>query len=141
MKNRLLTRFISLITSLALVLSLYYCFPDSIIKANSTDLTEAESVADTSDTISDNPFDKQDDMEVPYDRTRWVQPMDWNTPKIDPRDYDGGIMLYFDKIGLDPEYAKGKVQRVYFSITGATEPVSYIKFHVFSSSTFFMTLV
>ena len=40
-------------------------------------------------------------------------------------------MLYFDKIGLDPEYAKGKVQRVYFSITGATEPVSYIKFHVF----------
>ena len=131
MKNRLLTRFISLITSLALVLSLYYCFPDSIIKANSTDLTEAESVADTSDTISDNPFDKQDDMEVPYDRTRWVQPKDWNTPKIDPRDYDGGIMLYFDKIGLDPEYAKGKVQRVYFSITGATEPVSYIKFHVF----------
>ena len=131
MKNRLLTRFISLITSLALVLSLYYCFPDSIIKANSTDLTEAESVADTSDTISDNPFDKQDDMEVPYDRTRWVQPNDWNTPKIDPRDYDGGIMLYFDKIGLDPEYAKGKVQRVYFSITGATEPVSYIKFHVF----------
>ena len=131
MKNRLLTRFISLIISLALVLSLYYCFPDSIIKANSTDLTEAESVDDTSDTISDNPFDKQDDMEVPYDRTRWVQPKDWNTPKIDPRDYDGGIMLYFDKIGLDPEYAKGKVQRVYFSITGATEPVSYIKFHVF----------
>jgi hypothetical protein len=131
MKKRLLTRFISLITSLALALSLYYYFPDSIIKANSTDLTEAESVADVSDTISDNPFDKQDDMEVPYDRTRWVQPKDWNTPKIDPRDYDGGIMLYFDKIGLELEYAKGKVQRVYFSITGATEPVSYIKFHVF----------
>lgn len=131
MKKRLLTRFISLITSLALALSLYYYFPDSIIKANSTDLTEAESVADVSDTISDNPFDKQDDMEVPYDRTRWVQPKDWNTPKIDPRDYDGSIMLYFDKIGLELEYAKGKVQRVYFSITGATEPVSYIKFHVF----------
>ena len=71
MKNRLMTRFISLITSLTLVLSLYYCFPDSIIKANSTDLTEAESVTDMSDTISDNPFDKQDDrLEYSEDRSQ-----------------------------------------------------------------------
>ncbi len=40
-------------------------------------------------------------------------------------------MLFFDKIGLEPENARGNVQRIYFSITGATEPVSHIKFHIF----------
>ena len=86
-----------------------------------------------SDTVgeSDNPFNKQDDMEVPYDRTRWIQPKEWNCPKIDPKDYQGGIMLYFDKIGLQPEDAPGRTQRVYFSITGAAEPVSSMKFHFF----------
>ena len=81
--------------------------------------------------ISENPFNKQDDMEVVYDRTRWVQPKEWNCPTINPRDYQGGIMLFFDKIALEPDDSRGKVQRVYCSITGATEPVSQMKFHIF----------
>jgi hypothetical protein len=80
---------------------------------------------------SDNPCNKQDDMEVPYDGRRWIQPVQWNCPTINPRNYDGGIMLFFDKIGLDPERTPGKVQRVYFSVHGATEPVSMMKFHIF----------
>ncbi|MBR3420740.1 MAG: hypothetical protein IKG98_01545 [Ruminococcus sp.] len=80
---------------------------------------------------SDNPYNKQDDEEVLYDGSSWVQPKEWNTPKIDPRDYEGGIMLFFDKIGLEPEYAKGKVQRVYFSVVGVEEPVNMMRFHFF----------
>lgn len=80
---------------------------------------------------SENPFNKQDDAEVPYDRSRWIQPVDWNTPTVDPRDYEGGVMLFFDKIGLEPEYAPGKIQRVYFSCIGAEEPVNNVKFHFF----------
>jgi len=79
----------------------------------------------------ENPMDKQDDKEVPYDASYWIQPSDWNTPTIDPRDYEGGIMMFFDKIGLEPEYGRGKVQRIYFSVTGAEEKVSYVKFHIF----------
>ncbi|MBP1591416.1 MAG: hypothetical protein ILP22_05210, partial [Oscillospiraceae bacterium] len=41
---------------------------------------------------SENPCNRQDDMEVPYDRTAWVQPESWNSPKYDPRDYEGWIM-------------------------------------------------
>ena len=80
---------------------------------------------------TDNPFNKQNDKEVPYDGSRWVQPVEWNVPTINPRDYNGGIMLFFDKIGLEPDYALGKTQRVYFSIVGAEVPVSMMKFHIF----------
>lgn len=80
---------------------------------------------------TENPFNKQDDKEVIYDGSCWVQPKEWNVPIINPRNYEGGIMLFFDKIGLEPGYANGKTQRIYFSLTGATEPVSLIKFHVF----------
>ena len=128
MKKRSFNRFISAITSFAFVFSFFHCFSDRIIKTNSI-LTSATVTA--SESVTENPFNYQDDEEVPYDRRSWVQPREWNSPKIDPKDYKGGIMLYFDKIGLEPEYAKGTVQRVYFSITGATEPVSHIKFHVF----------
>lgn len=88
-------------------------------------------IASEDDEISDNPFDKQDDMEVPYDRTRWIQPAEWNCPAIDPKDYEGGVMLYFDKIGLQPEHAAGVVQRIYFSAAGVTDPVNLMKFHIF----------
>ena len=131
MENKLLNRFISAITSLALVLSIYNCFSDSITNTYAVTLTTLEKNAAVSAEGSENPFDKQDDREVPYDKTRWVQPTEWNAPTFDPRDYEGGLMIYFDKIGLEPEYAPGKVQRVYCSITGATEPVSYVKFHIF----------
>ena len=78
-----------------------------------------------------NPCNKQDDKEVPYDRTRWVQPAEWNCPAVDPRDYPGGIMLFADKIGLEPEYGPGKTQRIYVSVVGAEEPVNFIKLHLF----------
>ena len=135
MKKRSLNRFISAITSSVLLFSVYHCFPNSTIKTDSitpsATISASDHIYDGSDVIIENPFNKQDDMEVPYDSTSWRQPKEWNCPTIKPKDYEGGIMLYFDKIGLDPEYARGKVQRVYFSITGATEPVSQIKFHVF----------
>lgn len=70
-------------------------------------------------------------MEVPYDGRRWIQPADWNCPTVNPRDYDGGIMVFFDKIGLEPDNTRGKTQRVYCSVRGAAEPVSQMKFHVY----------
>jgi len=101
------------------------------IAVNAASRSTNESANAAYDERLENPYNKQDDMEVAYDGSRWRQPKEWNTPTINPKDYKGGIMLYFDKIGLEPEYAQGKVQRIYFSITGATEPVGYIKFHVF----------
>ena len=127
MKKRVLSSFISLITGFVSVLSLFYYFHDSFKGTDSrTSLISVHAAGE-----SDNPFDKQDDTEVPYDGKRWIQPKEWNVPTINPKDYEGGIMLYCDKIGLEPEYARGKVQRVYFSITDADEPVSYVKFHIF----------
>lgn len=127
MKKRFLSSFVSMITGFVSVLSLFYYFHDSSKGTNSrTSLISVHAAGE-----SDNPFDKQDDAEVPYDGKRWIQPKEWNVPTINPKDYEGGIMLYCDKIGLEPEYAKGKVQRVYFSITDADEPVSYVKFHIF----------
>ncbi len=78
-----------------------------------------------------NPFNKQNDEEVPYDGSKWVQPVYWNVPHINPRDYKGGTMLFFDKISMDPECVQGKVQRVYFSVHGITEPVNMVRFHIF----------
>ena len=80
---------------------------------------------------SDNPCNRQDDMEVQYDGKRWVQPPDWNCSAVDPRDFEGWIMIFADKIGLDLKDAPGKVQRIYVSLVGPTEPVSMMKFHMF----------
>ena len=135
MKKRSLNRLISAITSSVFLFSVYHCFPNSIIKTNS--LTPSATISASShisakySEITENPFDRQDDMEVPYEGKQWIQPKEWNCPIIKPKDYKGSIMLYFDRIGIDPQYAKGTVQRIYCSITGATEPVSHIKFHLF----------
>ena len=130
MKNRAMTRLISAAASCALLS--FFLFPaDNIAKAYPLTSPAAVTINAHNKTSSDNPFNKQDDKEVPYDATRWIQPVEWNTPKIDPRDYDGGLMLFFDKIGLERENARGKVQRVYCSIIDVTEPVSYVKFHIF----------
>ena len=74
-----------------------------------------------------NPFNKQDNKEVKYDPSPWKQSKNWT----DPKGYNGGIMVYMDKIGLQPEYAKGKVQRVYISVANEDVPVSMMKFHIF----------
>ena len=135
MKKSVFKSFLSVITSIVFIISVFNYSSDRIIKTNSITLSEniiaGEHITSDSGVKSDNPFDKQDDMEVPYDSSYWIQPKEWNTPTIDPRDYNGGLMIWFDKIGLEPEYAKGKVQRVYFSMCGATEPVGLIKFHIF----------
>lgn len=80
---------------------------------------------------SENPCNRQDDTEVQYDGKRWVQPADWNCSAVDPRDFEGWIMIFADKIGLDLKDAPGKVQRIYVSLVGPTEPVSMMKFHMF----------
>lgn len=74
-----------------------------------------------------NPFNKQDNKEVKYDPSPWKQSKNWT----DPKGYNGGIMVYMDKIGLQPEYARGKVQRVYISVANEDVPVSMMKFHIF----------
>ena len=74
-----------------------------------------------------NPFNKQDNKEVKYDPSPWKQSKNWT----DPKGYNGGIMLYTDKIGLQPEYARGKVQRVYISVANEDVPVNMMKFHIF----------
>ena len=126
MKKRSLNRFTSAITSFALVFSLYHCFPNTIINIKKNSVSHSAAAEKT-----ENPFDYQDDMEVPYDTKSWVQPREWNSPTIDTKNYNSGIMIYFDKISYDAEYAKGDVKTVYCSITGAKEPVSRIKFHIF----------
>ena len=76
-----------------------------------------------------NPYNKQDNAEVAYDSSKWVQPPEWNTPQINPRDFEGYVMIYADKIGLEPEDAPGKPQRVYVSIVGDLVPVNQMKLH------------
>lgn len=74
-----------------------------------------------------NPFNKQDNKEVKYDPSPWKQSKNW----IDPKGYNGGIMVYIDKIGLEPKYARGKVQLVYISVANEDVPVNMMKFHIF----------
>ena len=74
-----------------------------------------------------NPFNKQDNKEVKYDPSPWKQSKNWT----DPKGYNGGIMVYMDKIGLEPKYARGKVQRVYISVANEDVPVNMMKFHIF----------
>ncbi|MBQ3935639.1 MAG: hypothetical protein II722_01150, partial [Ruminococcus sp.] len=76
----------------------------------STTTTTKKTTASTSAKPYDpsNPFNKQDNKEVKYDPSPWKQSKNW----IDPKGYNGGIMVYIDKIGLEPKYARGKVQRV-----------------------------
>ena len=62
-----------------------------------------------------------------YDPSPWKQSKNWT----DPKGYNGGIMVYMDKIGLQPEYARGKVQRVYISVANEDVPVNMMKFHIF----------
>ncbi|MBO4391060.1 MAG: hypothetical protein J5825_09425 [Lachnospiraceae bacterium] len=80
---------------------------------------------------TENPYNKQDNTEVPYDSSKWVQPAEWNTPQINPRDFEGYVMIFADKIGLEPDYAPGTTQRVYVSYVGETVPVNQMKFHFF----------
>lgn len=95
----------------------------------STTTTTKKTTASTSAKPYDpsNPFNKQDNKEVKYDPSPWKQSKNW----IDPKGYNGGIMLYTDKIGLQPEYARGKVQRVYISVANEDVPVNMMKFHIF----------
>ncbi len=110
-------RSLSFLTALIMALTLALFLPDTAVRAKAAPY--------------ENYFNKQDDKEVKYDSSYWIQPPSWNTPKIDPRDFDGWVMLFADKIGLEPEYAHGKVQRVYFSLLGVETPVSTMKFHIF----------
>lgn len=110
-------RSLSFLTALMMALTLALFLPDTAVRAKAAPY--------------ENYFNKQDDKEVKYDSSYWIQPPSWNTPKIDPRDFDGWVMLFADKIGLEPEYAHGKVQRVYFSLLGVETPVSTMKFHIF----------
>ncbi|MBR4626511.1 MAG: hypothetical protein IKO47_02180 [Ruminococcus sp.] len=132
MNRSIRNRLISVMTSLTFVLSTYHCVD---IKANSvnlmSDAAANEISAEYTPEKHENPFNRQNDAEVIYDSKCWIQPREWNSPKIDPKDYDGGIMMFFDKIGLEPENYRGKECQVYFSLTGATEAVSRIKLHVF----------
>ena len=95
----------------------------------STTTTTKKTTASTSAKPYDpsNPFNKQDNKEVPYDPSPWKQSKNWT----DPKGYNDGIMLYTDKIGLQPEYARGKVQRVYISVANEDVPVNMMKFHIF----------
>lgn len=133
MKKRIPARLIPVITSAAFIFSAYHsgCITEAGSAALPAAVTAGGQTAEDPEVKPENPYNYQDDREVPYDGRKWIQPREWNSPIIRPGDYKGGIMLYFDKIGLEPEDSRGKVQRVYFSLTGATEPVSHIKFHFF----------
>lgn len=109
-------KLISLTAAFMLVFTLAVFLPKSMLCAEA---------------LEENPFNHQDNREVPYNGSYWIQPREWNCPIVDPKNYQGGIMIYFDKIGLDHERSRGLTQRIYVSVTGATEPVSMMKFHIF----------
>lgn len=116
---------------LAAALSLMISVTASVYSFGGSALHGSGLIAVADSAGADNPYNKQDDKIVEYDGKKWVQPASWNEPRIDPRDYTGGVMLFLDKIGLEPEYARGKVQRVYFSAVGIQEPVNMVRFHMF----------
>ena len=102
------------------------CLPvHSILEANS-----AADAINTDTYYSDNPFNKQDDKKVAYNGSAWIQPVEWNMPRIDLRGYEGYPMLFFDQIGLELQ-SRGKTQRVYFSMHSVDVPVNIMKFHIF----------
>ncbi|WP_295154123.1 dockerin type I repeat-containing protein [uncultured Ruminococcus sp.] len=111
------TRWTSFATALVMLLTAVTFLPCCAVKVSAED--------------HENYFDRQDDREVEYDRSKWIQPQAWNCPKIDPKNYKGSIMLFFDKIGTEGDFSNGKVQRVYASIVGADIPVNRMKFHIF----------
>ena len=130
-------RAISLTTALVLVLSLSMLLPPITVIASDENAYPAYSLdnllTNTSGSGSYNPCNKQDDEEVLYNKSSWIQPSDWNLPILDPKDYNGAVMLYLDKISVDPQdITEGNnVRTIYFSMTGADVPVSTMKFHLF----------
>lgn len=127
-KHKMIAAMLSVTLTIGMIQSANHVLPSFPAAAEDQ---PAETTASETVLHLENPFNKQDDAEVPYDRTRWVQPPEWNCPRIDPKDYDGGIMVYFDKLGLEPENSHGKVQRIYCSVTDAAEPINCLKFHIF----------
>ena len=116
---------------LAAALSLMISVTASVYSFGGSALHGSGLIAAAISELYENPFDRQDDEEVPYDGSYWIQPREWNVPKINTKEYDGGIMLYFDKISMDAEDARGKTQRVYFSVSGVKESVGMVRFHIF----------
>lgn len=80
---------------------------------------------------TENRYDKQDDQEVSYDKTKWVQPSDWGDAEIDLSEFKGGLILFFDKVGIPADYARGTVYRMYCSVFDVKEPVEMIRLHIF----------
>ena len=122
-QKKIIAAFISFALTCGAVRTSGYAFGQPLAAAEMQQAGAAE--------VTDNPCNKQNDAEVFYDGSRWIQPPEWNCPAVNPRNYQGGIMLFFDKIGLHPDKTPGKTQRVYFSVFGASEPVSLIKLHIF----------
>ena len=77
-----------------------------------------------------NPCDKQDDREVPYDGSYWVQPEKWHEDTIDPNDYKGNARVWIDQKEVEKTDA-GKEVTIDVHVSGAYGEVSTIVFHVY----------
>ena len=82
----------------------------------------------------DNPCDKQDNKEVPYDGSKWIQPTKWDLDPIDPDEYTGNAKVWFDKVTIPYDEAaekakKGEPITVNLNVSGAANTVFMIIFH------------
>lgn len=83
-----------------------------------------------------NPFNLQNNKEVPYDGTKWEQPSDWRDEKIDLNGYTGNEKVWFDKITITENEAKYMVKNripkiIDLNVSGAAGKVSTIGFHTY----------
>lgn len=77
-----------------------------------------------------NYCDKQDNKEAEYDGSYWKQPDRWKADYIDPTKYTGDVRIWFDKVTLKSNEARGKVQRIYCHVTGASYKVNSVSLHI-----------
>ncbi|MCR5543287.1 MAG: Ig-like domain-containing protein [Eubacterium sp.] len=78
---------------------------------------------------SENPFNKWDNQEVPYDGSKWVQPKNWSGT-IDPDDYTGNARITVSQIVLSPDMA-GTTQQIDFNVSDAAATVGTLGFHIY----------
>ena len=78
-----------------------------------------------------NPCDNQDNMEVPYDGSKYVQPAKWHMDPLDPNAYTGNAKIWIDKIELTSAEAPDKTVTVNVHVSGAQNAACNMGFHLY----------
>ncbi|MBR5684286.1 MAG: hypothetical protein IKW96_13615 [Ruminococcus sp.] len=127
-----MTRFISVISAAAISL----CCISVSSAAAAVSANNDISALSANKQAGYNPCNKQDNKEVPYDGSKWLQPKKWGSTKVDPNNYKGKAKLWFDKVSITVNDARsmadaGEVQRICFHASGIQDKVSTMEFHIY----------